>query len=229
MKTTFAAAIALLISFSAFAQNPNLDFKYALKGYNQSTLKFTEDNYLSESKITQVGLFDPVVAFQWQTKKNNAHEVSLDYIGSGFYKRNGVQYDTIQLDDSGNSFSILAGYEHLILFNKLQNTKLIPSLGFGVNPYFNYYHYKNTYDRFFSESTGSTIGAKVTITPRLLYFFNSRFFGDVNLPLYVADFFHESVTVIQKPTQEFDPSSRTSELEMFPKVYNLRIGLGLKL
>ena len=220
--------------FSAFAQNPNLDFKYALKGYNQTTY-FNDSHRFGDSYISRhrLDLFQPIAGLQWQNKRHNAHEIALNYLGSHNYNHkiysNPDPNGNVQLVDgfSGRYFDLVLSYEYQLLFNKKKDTKLVPSLGFGLNPYFSRHKFR-THDAEQQRNITTIIGGKVMVTPRLMYFISPKVFFDFNTPFCLIDIQSESYQ--QSSVQRPGPWTRGNVGgEELPRVYQLRIGLGLKL
>jgi len=242
MKKYTIIIILLLFIKSGWTQNTNLDYKIAIKIYNLTTF----DEYERSRKINDISstqfdyttttlqILHPTIAFQWKTKKNNFHEIELtSFILGKLATKTENKGDTANNGQTINEYdlvttSISARYEYILNFNKSKDRKFVPSLGFGVNPYYR----QNNYTPKISSSFATSeiyCGAKVFITPRLTYYLSSKFFLDINIPICIID----SYFLIDKendpaiPTQE--RTITTFNINGIPKVFSGRIGVGLKL
>jgi hypothetical protein len=132
MKNIISLLAVAFISKFAIAQNPYLDYKYALKISNLSTLKvkqtipeFNASPYaLSLVDFSKVGnqlqLIHPTFAFDWITKRKNTREIELvDLI---LNKENTKKYTYVingvskQFTDRTVETAISLRYEYLINF-----------------------------------------------------------------------------------------------------------------
>ncbi len=236
----------LLIVFSLAAltgltQNPNLDYKNAVKVYNLSTyeenVSFHGDssrqslrNYTSAYQILH-----PTIAFQWNTRTNNFHEIELtNFMVSKFQNKTEIVNDS-----TGNVLSTLSGknsistlisirYEYIITFNKNKDKKIVPSLGLSASPFFKQ---NNTSPQVPNLLNGleTTIGIRTYIIPRLTYYFSPRFFCDLNVPLCFTDI-NASTVKNENPTNPANQSTTTTfNLATFPKILSGRLGIGVKI
>jgi hypothetical protein len=226
----------LFLLQTGFAQNPNLDSKYAVKLYNLTTY----EDYSNSGNDTNVNafrysnenlrIFHPTFAFQWKTMCNNFQEVELTDFSFGITGHDAS--DTTGIEDQGNDKKfttayVSARYEYILNFNKKKDTKFVPSLGFGINPY--YWHYTDSPEASNAYWNAENIfGARYFLTPRLTYYFSNKFFIDLNIPICLFDTYFESYKS-EDPTLPIE-EQRTSSftLEAFPKVFSGRIGVGLK-
>ncbi|MEI8046528.1 MAG: hypothetical protein WCI92_04045 [Bacteroidota bacterium] len=237
-KLTFISVLIVSFLF-ARAQNANLDYKYAVKAYNlasyytgsilakisdSSDITFTTDDL----KILHLSL-----AFQWQNKKKNFHELELTSFELGKLSN---QDELSGGSGSGNtiprngviSTNIAFRYEYIVNFNKAETRKLVPSIGFGGSPYYRLYKYEVKYE-WQSPLSQQFIGFSLFATPRLSYYLSSRVFFDMNIPICVFDF-NYMINKLDVPFLEL--SERTTSvlnINMFPKILSGRIGIGLKL
>ena len=149
MKRTTLIFIALLTINRAWAQNSNLESSTALKLYNLSYFEESTRgagsnslpfNYKYTTKTSAI--INPTFAFQWKTQKNNLQEIELTSvrIGKTGSKQEAIDksnYNSTVISGSDISSSIIsARYERIATFNKKKETKFVPSLGFGVNPFY---------------------------------------------------------------------------------------------
>jgi hypothetical protein len=242
MKKCILLFLVLLFMKSGWTQNTNLEYKYAFKIYNLTTY----DEYERSRKITDTSsnqvdyttttlqILHPTIAFQWKTKKNNFHEVELtSFILGKLVTKTEYKDDTTNNGQSESGFDLVttaisARYEYILNFNKSKESKFVPSLGFGINPYYRQNNYSPEISSSFPISE-IYLGVKVFITPRLTYYLSSKIFIDVNIPICFFDiyFLSEKENNPAVPIQE--QTINTFNLNGFPKVYSGRIGVGLKL
>ena len=245
MKNTIQSILAcssLLFSVNGWAQNTNLDFKNAIKIYNLSSYELnikTEPIINSPSGayyFTTVNsqFLHPTIAFQWKSKKNNFHEIELTDFSlnkmSAKIQIGNINQDTLNLVD-GNELtttSLSARYEYILNFNKTKDRKLVPSVGFSINLYYKCDNYSPIFSTA-HPSSDSYLGSKVFVTPRLTHFLTSKFFIDLNVPLCFANTYARVVNVKDPTIPIADRKVSTIDFQLFPKTFNLRLGVGLKL
>lgn len=237
----------LVLIFSVqigWAQNTNLDFKNAIKISNltsfeeQTKSRRISDTssylYLYSTKTLQI--LHPTIAFQWKSKKQNFHEIELTCLTFGKNStKTEVTNDTTsttngQLINGGDlrTMAISIRYEYILTFNKSKNTKILPSIGFGINPYFRQNNYSPKITTSFPTSEISA-GIRTFITPRLTYFVTSKLFIDLNIPLCILDtsFFVDKEDNPAIPSQE--RTLARFDFKQFPTVFSGRLGIGFKL
>ena len=230
--------MTFLIS-TGWSQNKNLDYRNGLKIYNLSTF---EENFksirLSDTSSyqftnTSTQILHPTIAFQWKAKNNNFHEIELTNFEIG---KTGAKTEFVA-DTNGIPFvsgqdvvttALSVRYEYILNFNKSKDSKLVPSLGLGVNPYFR----KNKYSPLASSSfpaSESSFGLRAFITPRVTYFITQKIFVDFNIPLCLLDNFilTEMRDNANLPVEQRTVS--TYNFNQFPKFISGRIGFGIKL
>lgn len=242
MKKCSLIILLLLFMKSGWPQNTNLDYKNAIKIYNLTTF----EEYSKSKKINDTSsnhfyyttstlqILQPTIAFQWKTKKNNFHEIELTSFMLGkLGTKTEIKNDTTNIGQtiSGNdviSTSISARYEYILNFNKSKDRKLVPSLGFGINPYYRQNKYLPKISSSFPTSE-KYFGAKVFLTPRISYYLTSKLFIDINIPICISEIYYTIdkdenpvLTVKQRTTSSTD-------FRGFPKIFSGRIGVGLKL
>jgi len=235
MKTTSLSIIGILMLNFSWAQNKNLDYSKSLKVYSHqyfSTEKQETNNdsvtlYSTES-VNQ--LFKPTFAFQWKTKKNNFKEIQLvDYTilksGNSIGMQNNIPNQVSSLYRT-KSTSLALLLEYMYVFNKEQDSKLIPAVGFGVSPYFKQLDSKSLLSTSF-KTMDRSFGVKADIIPRLIYHLNSKLYFDLNIPLNLMNFGLQSSTydnpilpITQRNITRFD-------FKTFSSV-GLNVGLGFK-
>lgn len=243
MKIKLLTLILLTIFVEkSWGQNTNLDFKSALKVYNLTTFEEQtksrrlndSSSYRIQNSSTSLQILNPTIAFQWKSKKNNFHEIELTSLVLGKNKtKTEIINDTTnnsQTINGGNLTTTLisARYEYIVNFNKSKESKLVPSIGFGINPYYRQNNYSPIISSSFPTSEIS-VGVRTFITPRITYFFTSKLFIDLNIPLCFFDTYiltdkenNPAIPVSQRNISSFNFSS-------FPAIFSGRIGIGLKL
>lgn len=235
--------ILFLLSIVKFgwSQNANIDYKRAFKIYNLTSFEKVEiiiqqsdtstPYILSSSSDLQI--FHPTFAFQWKTKNNNFQEVELTYLVLG------KQSTTTELkDDPTNGQQIMSGnklvtshisvqYEYIKMFNKLKDKKLVPSVGFGFNPYYKQINSTPQIATSYPKSE-KYLGAKVFITPRLNYYINSKFFVDVNIPFCIANAYLLTKNSGDPTLTKEERTMKSFNFQQFPFILSARVGVGFK-
>lgn len=239
-----ACVFAILLQLSVpvyLAQNANLDFKKAFKIYNLTSydrdITFVNDTtiFSARNQTLSFHILKPTIAFQWKSKKNNFHEIELtNFTLSRVQSKTDLINDTsgkVQASLGKNTFNntmISIRYEYVVNFFKNRDSRFVPSLGFSLAPYFKHNDYSPTANNIYAYSETLT-GVKSYLIPRLSYYLSSRVFLDINLPLSVSDINlrtvqneNPAIPALQKRVSNFD-------LEIFPKQFSGRIGVGFKL
>jgi len=242
MKAYSLLLTILILTKSGWTQNSNLNYKYALKVYNLTS--FEEHNksispndtssYRSQYASTSLQILHPTIAFQLRTSNNNFQEIELTTLR---LERNVSKTEI--LNDTTNYARTLNGsklttttisirYEYILNFNKSKDAKLVPSLGFGINPYYRHNNYSPLISSSFPASE-KHFGIRGFLSPRLTYYLTSKLFIDINIPICFFDAnFHienEKNPTISIPEQKNSSFNYTQ----FPKIFSGRIGVGLKL
>ena len=119
-------------------------------------------------------------------------------------------------------------YEFVLNFNKSKDRKLVPSIGFGVNPYFKQSSSVPKTANLFPSSE-KHVGVKGFVTPRLTCFMTSKLFLDLNLPFCVMDSYALASQESNPTIPIGDQTATTFNFKRFPKQFSARIGVGLKL
>ena len=227
---------------TGWAQNTNLNYQSGLKLYNttifevqsKSTLVSDTSNVRFQYTNTNSQILHPSFAYQWKSKKNNFHEIELTN-----FTVNKVGTKTEYVSDTSANGQLISGeetrntaislrYEYIVVLNKSKNSKIVPSIGFGVNPYFR--KSSISYESATSfPSSNQSFGVRSFITPRITYFLTSKLFLDVNIPICLFDNYilTESIDNPAVPISQRDIS--TYNFNQFPKFISGRIGIGIKL
>lgn len=240
MKYFIALAITVGYLNLCSAQNTHLDYKSSIKLYSQttysdysSTLEPDSNGWYGYIRTRSLRIFQPTLAFQWKNKKGNFHEVELTQFQIN--RNNNVsevrntsfsKYD----DNSGtksNELNFAFRYEYIINFLKNKETKFVPSLGLGASPYFSFSN-RNTASSTAFRSSYLNTGLRVYLTPRVTYYFHSKFFLDLNLPICLSDTYIGRVKVENPAFTPEQQVNTTIYVESFPKLFSGRIGLGYK-
>jgi hypothetical protein len=241
-KFKFTTAVFASLTLTGFSQNANTDYSTALKISNMtsferhSTSRGWNDSLSEHLHYTNKGLrvLQPTIGFQWKGEKDNFHEVELTNFSVG---RTSSASEMIN-DSTGlvrivggnkiSNTSIAIRYEYIALFNKSSDSRLVPSLGLAVSPYFVSEKISPLTSEYF-ETMESRTGVRGFASPRITYFTASRVFFDLNIPICFVDF---SVLTTRQENPVIPPKQRsitTFDFQQFPSFYSLRFGVGIKL
>jgi hypothetical protein len=243
MKKKLLTLLLLIIVVKVgWSQNINLDYKTAVKIYNLTSFdEQTKSRRLNDTSSnryqytnTTLQILHPTIAFLWKSKKNNFHEIELTSLMLG---KIGTKTEIVN-DTTNNRQTISVGditttaisvrYEYILNFNKSKDSKLVPSIGLGINPYYRQNNYSPRISSSFPTSEIS-IGMRAFITPRMTYFLTSKLFIDVNIPLCFFDTFYLADKVDNPAIPVQERRITTFNYNQFPKVFSGRLGFGLKL
>jgi hypothetical protein len=241
MKKLISLFVVLIVGLFGWSQNSNLDFKYAIKLYNLTTFEDNSKTGVDTSSWNSYNYTDktlqvlhPTVAFQWKTEKNDFHEIELTS-----FRLDKIESATDTVIDSSGAIETISGdeiittfisarYEYILNLNKSNDSKFVPSLGFGVNPYYRQIN-RMPYVSDEYRTSEISIGAMAFVTPRLTYYFASKFFIDLDIPICIFDMYFLS-DKDEDPTLALEERTiNTFNFEAFPKFFSGRIGVGLKL
>jgi hypothetical protein len=242
MKTKlFTLWLLIFVIKIGWTQNINLDYKSALKIYNLTSFdeqtrssRLTASSNRYQYTNTTLQILHPTIAFQWKSNKNNFHEIELTSLMLGkIGTKTEIMNDTTNIGQtiSGGNLTTTAislRYEYILNFNKSKDSKLVPSIGFGINPY---YRQNNNSPKTSSSfpSTDISTGMKAFITPHITYFLTSKLFIDINIPLCFIDSFYFAGKDYNPTFSNLERTTNASNFSLFPKVYSGRIGIGIKL
>jgi hypothetical protein len=199
MKKFLSILVTTAFILSLEAQNPHLDYKRAIIISNLSTFettRWTGNSSLAahhnEHVSEHMRIFNPVIGYQWKTRKGNfsvleLNEFKWDRSEETILLRN----DTVSAPSSfqkriTRQKALGINYEYTMVFFAKRNYSLVPTLGFGANPYFRQNYVYPSGDPFLPEKT-SFIGLKTTVTPGLTWYFGERFFAALKIPVCLAD------------------------------------------
>jgi hypothetical protein len=236
LLTLFLLIIVVKIGWT---QNTSLDYKSAIMIYNLTSFdeqsisrRLTASSPRYQYTNATLQILHPTIAFQWRSKMNNFHEIELTSFMLG---KIGKTTDSLTTNSaktiSGGDHTrtaISLRYEYILNFNKSKDSKLVPSIGFGINPYFGQNRYSPK-TSFSFPSSDISLGMKALITPRITYFLTSKLFIDVNIPLCFFDTFYFVGKENNPALSLLERTTNTSNFSLFPKVYSGRIGIGIKL
>ena len=236
LLTLFLLIIVIKIGWT---QNTNHDYNSALKIYNLTSFdeqtisrRLTASSPRYQYTNATLQILHPTISFQWRSKRNNFHEIELTSFMLG---KIGKTTDSITTNSaqtiSGGDLTITAislRYEYIFNFNKSKDSKLVPSIGFGINPY---YRQNNNSPKISSSfhTSDINIGMRAFVTPRISYFLTSKLFIDVNIPLCFFDTFYYAGKEDNPALSLLERTTNTYNFSLFPKVYCGRIGIGIKL
>lgn len=186
----FLFLMFLMVNLSS-AQNSFLNYRMALKVYNQTTYEERERSYLTGDSNMYTNfetdrsfqLIQPTIAFQWKAGKSNFHEVEISSIRLG---KQGVK--TVKTDNNTHLTETIYGkdiiqtslavrYEYILNFNKKADHKIVPSLGIGAGSQYNRIKQEPYISTSFP-TTSTQVSLKLYVTPRLTYYLNSKLFLD---------------------------------------------------
>ena len=218
MKRLFFLIVFIpLLYTTGRAQNPNLDFNGSVKFSNQVSVlsqhAYNRDTTLYDLQYRNGSyeLFQPTFAVQWKNKRNNFHEIGLGDFSFA----------------SGMVLTASLRYDYIVNLYKAKDWKVVPSLGFGANPYF-VQTIDNPEVSYEFRTSNTYVGLKFLITPGMTYFFSKKVFLDVNIPFCVFDMYYESYTE-EDPTLTLDERKTTSVEfgSVFPEYFSVRFGIGI--
>lgn len=234
--------VLVLLVKAGLSQNTNIDYKYIIKLYNLSRyeeivkpgfLNLTTHNYYFDKK-DNLQIIHPTLAFQWRTPKNNFQEVELLDLRMEKQKsvsqvRNDSLHGIMTVSSSTlTETSVAARYEYTIVFNKKKEKKFVASLGLGGSTYYKGFKSVPQLSSSFPVAE-KHIGLETFLTPRITYFMKKRIFADLNIPLCISrtEFSKEINDDPATPSAEREIS--TFDVSLFPKLYSVRVGIGIKL
>ncbi len=229
----------LLLSIAgqvSYAQNKNLDAKFALKLYNLSSwekkvIPAAQGIFTGTETIKQNQLFHPAIAFRIRNKKNNFHEIELTNLEVGTKNTiTEINYNQGMLmpiaGAKTTTSAIAVRYEYILNFLKKRNSRFMPSLGLALMPYY----MRTNFDPVLATQfpvTNTRMGAKGFLVPRLNYAITSRLLVDVNVPFCITDSYVERVNQRNPNITQREQKYETGNFDGIPNRYSFRVGLGL--
>lgn len=219
------------------AQNPNLNYKYALKISNLSSYKsnFTALGRSSVGNGKTLQVLQPLITLQRKIKNNNLVEVELSTLninsnrGSFYVYNDSPPYNTskVPLYKQRNT-NISMRAEYIFVYGKIKDKRLVSNVGVGIMPGYNKMNYISANPLSYSNSK-TTISCSVYISPRLTYFVKSNYFIDFNIPLNIIEF---SLKNSFNSNPKLDLNNRktsTFNLDGLTTSLGFRLGFGIKL
>jgi hypothetical protein len=229
--------LLVLSCCSAYAQNSNLDYKYAVKLYNLTTIAdknqlYKDSNYVRSVSIDKIAY--PAAALQIATKKKNFHEIELSdlTIGRRDELTERIYPDQTTTEPVAGSVttvtSVAVRYEYIIMFAKKKQAKLLPAVGMAAMPYYNRYRTDPAISAIFP-TRDNIFGVRAFIVPRLTYYFNKKIFADLNVPVNLFDAQSHSTNTLNSALPAEQRTTTTFNFSGLPAYYSVRIGVGVKL
>jgi hypothetical protein len=241
MKLLASLVTLFTITLHSYAQNVNLLYKYGVKAYVQGTFSPDAETKLqypltASTKGTELSsstYVRPTIAFQIRNIKRNFHEFELSDLRIG--QSDDITYQVYPLNVSvitagykKATTSIALRYEYIHVFMKKKRYKLVPSLGFSASPYYLRYNLQ-PYVTTQYPINSTYIGARLSVIPRMTYFFSRNFFFDLNVPLCIADIHHLNYNELNPSVPQALTNKNVFELNTIPSYFSVRAGLGIKL
>ena len=236
MKIVKSLFILCLLSFGAYAQQNTNTIK--IKLYNQSSFVKNESNYSAANKYylkteKEINILSPTLAVAYTAKNGNTHELELNRFDLSFNSEKDELLDTINSNIIGgqeiSSFNFSFRYEYTPATKKSRlNKKGVFSVSYGLQPFV---YNKKTIPLITTNFPDSytQIGASGYIAPRFIYQLSEKLFFDVNLPFNLIDF-NFTATEIEDPTKsKSQRNTYSTNFNMLPMNYNLRIGLAYRI
>lgn len=238
MKSLILMPLILMAASFCYGQNKNLNAKYSVKLYNQTSWqqdKSTGNNGLFPTETTdkQFQLFHPTAAFRLKDARNNMSEIELTQFEIG--KDENTTY--INLPDgrslpvnggTSNNTNIAVRYEYIRNFCKKANSKWMPALGFAAMPYYERTKFIPILSNEYINANTKT-GMKAFLVPRINYAISSRFYIDINVPICVADMNIQKANYNNPALTVQQQKQQTTNFNLIPDSYSLRVGLGLNI
>jgi hypothetical protein len=237
MKLLPSIPLLLLCSISGYAQNKNLDSKYAVRLYNTTSWeKKTEPYYMGSftgrTTHEQFQFLHPSISFRAKNKRNNFHELEL------YSLRLDEREEVSTINTNFGPITMAGGkitttniavrYEYTINFMKKKNSRLMPAIGIAAMPYFE----RTDFDPVLSTQYPTSqiyAGVRGFIIPKLTYAVGSRMFLDLSIPLCFADTYFDRTKQKNPILPHAEQQTDVFNFEAAPQFYSVRVGLGLKI
>lgn len=238
MKQLILVLLILIATNVCFGQNKNLNAKYSVKLYNETSWQEEKSNgnnglFPTASTNKQFQFLHPTAAFRFKDKRNNMTEMELTQFEIG--KDENTTYinlpDGRSLPLSGgktNSTNIAVRYEYIRNFCKKSNSKWMPALGFAAMPYYERTKFNPILSNEYP-AANSKVGMKAFLVPRINFAVSSRFYIDLNVPVCLADMNIQKANIKNPTLAENQQKQQTTNFNLIPDTYSFRIGLGLNI
>jgi len=240
-KASTLLVIAFLCSvFSSIGQeNPKTKM---VKLYTNFSLTETSSNIgfdtsgrtsvVAKNQDIQLGYFSP--AFAFAMPNGNFHEFEISNILINNTKNetefivgnSGTAISGSILKKTQNKIAVRYEYDFLF-FKKKTEAKLRSYLGLSVNPYFSNTQYSSNIPAAFPTSQ-SSIGALITVIPRLNYNINERWFLDLNIPINIIDLNLVNDKAENPQLTAAQRSITTFNFAQMPSQFLVRFGVGFR-
>jgi hypothetical protein len=226
MRTIALLALLLLATLYAWTQNPNTEFKHAIKLNNRSIFGY----YIIETPSgrewggSYVNLFHLAPSFLMRTAKGNFTEFTLDNVSVNFpYKRT---YDGETYQPYNTNVQLMAA--RFLTLGKASFQRWVPMIGIALAP-------AVSSSRFYQPVGGLTIrhsrGASLAtyLAPRIAYFTPKRLFIDftANINLMTLGYSYQSRETLGLPSSL--TTSAYTYLRLIYPAHRFQLGLGIKL
>lgn len=238
MKNYLITLFLTMFQFFGFAQDKNLNYKRSVKLYNLSTYQSitttTLDSLTSSTyNISSLKILNPTFAYNWKGRNSNFNELELVTLILNSDRTNSAKVSSNISNPQVPAASIITSiislrYEFIVNLLKGSVSNLVPSIGCGVNPF---YQLSNIEPLASPDLPNKMVnfGTRGFLIPRIVYYTNSKCFIDFNIPVELFEFncTRNKVSNPQIPIE----SQRTSKWDfvLLPKNFSLRLGVGIKI
>lgn len=234
---SIVTSLLVLSCCSAYAQNRYLDYKYAAKLYNLTTVAdknqlYRDSNYVRTASFDKIAY--PAAAFQIATKKKNFHEIELSdlTIGRSDELTERIYPDQTTTEPVSGALttvtSIAVRYEYIQMFGKKKDHKLIPAIGLAAMPYYNRYSTEPAISALFP-TRDNLFGIRGFIVPRLNYHISKRVYLDLNVPVNIFDAQQHGTNTLNSALPAEQRTTSSFNFNALPGYYSVRFGVGVKL
>lgn len=235
MKYVTGFVLLICITSNVHAQTKNIEtVKVYLNGAGSTFKSFNFDIYNGKNQRNRIyDYLYPSFAYQWNNKRNNAHEIELSRCNIRTEDKqleqrdpNGIRH-YIQGQQTTTT-TIAFRYEYILNFGKKKKWAIQPSIGFAAMPYYHHF-YSVPYVTIDYPTSSTNIGIRHAVIPRINVSLSKKLLLDINVPISVIDIGYNR-NIIRNPTlparaQEYG----IVDVEVFPKYFTARISLGLKI
>lgn len=241
MKIPCLSAAFVLAALIASAQESKRDYSRAIKVYNLTDWESYSESWTQldtnyfRSEESSLRIFHPTIAYQWQSKKGNYHELELISLNLSREKHmletGSPATGTASLLETGVTTyraALSVRYEYQVSLRPKDEKYWDFSIGLGVNPYLFYQLNHPQVSSIFPTSL-LTFGTRVYGVPRFVWHVSPRIFLDVNVPVCLAEYRHQ-YHYDETPTIPIPERGRNNiEFSTLPALFSGRIGMGFKL
>lgn len=193
----------------------------------------TSGDYLY-NEYSSLQFVQPRLAFRWQAKGANFHEVEISQIRFNNFKdetrKNNDRTKTSE-PYSGmmrNEFYLALRYEFTYTIYKDKDTRLKPSIGLAVSPSIGRER-REPFSPLSFITSNTSLGASLFLIPRATYDLTKQWFLDFNIPVNLASIQTNFIRVENPAFTPEQQKNRTTNFEAFPSAITMRIGVGYKL